>query len=319
MLDPVQIIKASAAAAVLAALVWLLLGGARRQPHPERAAAGGALSVGAAILVGAWLLGLAPHFPPPEGVDRFLLILLPAAVGAELAAAALRRRAAWLAWASRLVVASGAARVLLHGSTYITDSAGAGTREWPPAETWLVLSTLAAALAAGWALLNRQAVRNTGRSTLLTLSVAAAAAGVVVMLSGYASGGQLGFPLAAALAAMAVVSVAAPERPDLRGAIGVGIVGLFALLVIGRFFGNLSTSNALVLFCTPLLPWLAELAPATRLGTRWRGFGRAMLALVPIAVVLTLAVQKFNADSRRPAATVAPNTPSIEDYLNFGK
>jgi hypothetical protein len=319
MLDPLQISKASAAAAVVAAFVWLLFGGARRQPHPGRMAAAGALGSGAAILVGAWLLGLAPRFPPPEGLDRFLLILLPAAVGAELAAAASLRRAAWLAWPFRLVVACGATRVLLHGSTYITDSAGVGTREWSPAQTWLVLGILAAVLAASWALLDRQVARNVGRSTLLMLSITAAAAGVVVMLSGYASGGQLGLPLAAALAAEAGVSLAAPERPELRGTIGVGVVGLFALLVVGRFFGNLSTSNALVLFCAPLLPWLAELAPATRLGTRWRGLGRAMLALVPIAVVLTLAVQKFNADSRRPATTVAPNTPSIEDYLNFGK
>lgn len=319
MPDPMAILKSSAAAAVLAALIWLLLGGAGRRLHPGWSAAGGALAVGAAIFMGAWSLGLAPRFPPLEGMDRFLLILLPAAIVAELAAAVPLRWAAWMAWALRLIVAGGAARLLLHGSTYIADSAGPGTREWPPSETGLILGTMAAALAAGWALLDRQAVRNAGRSALLMLSVAAAASGAVVMLSGYASGGQLGFPLAAALAALAVVSFVAPQSPDLRGAIGVALVALFALLVVGRFFGSLSTSNALVLFCAPLLPALTELAPATPIRIRWRGLARALLALVPLAVVLTLAVQKFNADSRRPTSTDAPNTPSYEDYLNYGK
>lgn len=315
MPDPLLIVKASTAAAGLAALVWLLLGGVVLRRRPEGAAAGGALGIGAAFLVGAWLLGLAPRFPPREDGDRFLLVLLPAAVCAELAAAVLRRRAAWLAWLPRLVVAGGAARVLLHDSIYLTDSAGAGTRLWSPAETGLILGALAAGLAAAWALLDRPAAR----TTLLTLAATTAAAGVVVMLSGYASGGQLGFPLAAALAAVAAVSAAVGKPPDLRSTLGVGLVGLFALLVAGRFFGNLTTSNALILFCAPLLSLLAELAPATRLGARGRGIARALLAVVPLALVMTVAVQKFNVDSRRPATTAAPNTPSLEDYLNFGK
>jgi hypothetical protein len=319
MPDPMQIIKASAGAAVLAALIWLLLGGAWRRSRPGWTAAGGALGIGAAVWLGAWLLKLSPRFPPQEGGDRFLLILLPAAVGVQLVAAVLPRRTAWLAWALRLVVAGGAARVLLHGSIYITDSAGAGTREWPPVETWLILGTLAVGLATAWALLDYQTARYSGRMTLFVLSITSAVAGMVVMLSGYASGGQLGFPLAAALAAVAVVSLAGAESPDLRGATGVGLVALFALLCVGRFFGNLTTSNSNVLFCAPILPLLAELVPATHMGGRLRGFGRALLALVPLAVILTLAVQKFNADSRRPTTTDAPNTATFEDYLNFGK
>ncbi len=319
MPDPAQILKAATGAAVLAALVCLLFGGASRRPRPGWMAAGGALGVGAAVYVGAWLLKLAPHFPPREDADRFLLILLPAAVGVELMAAVLPRRAAWLAWALRLVVAAGAARVLLHDSTYITDSAGPGTREWSPTETWLILGLLAAALSTAWAMLDYQAARNAGRMTVLVLSITSAAAGVVVMLSGYASGGQLGFPLAGALAAVTIVSLAAGEPPNLSGAIGVGLVALFALLCVGRFFGNLTTLNALVIFSAPLLTLVAELLLPTRLGVPLRRFGQALLSIVPLAVVLILAVQKFNADSRRPTTPDASDSATFEDYLNFGK
>ena len=40
---------------------------------------------------------------------------------------------------------------------------------------------------------------------------------------------------------------------------------------------------------------------------------------VPLLVTLTLAVQKFNTDSRGPAAGSGENEPTIEDYMKFGK
>jgi hypothetical protein len=154
---------------------------------------------------------------------------------------------------------------------------------------------------------------------LLTLALVTAGAGVTVMLSGYLSGGQLAFPLAAGLAGAAAASLALAKGPDLGGAVGVAVVGLFALLVVALFFGDLTNANAVLLFAAPLLGWLPELLPARRVGPRARGVVRVVLAAVPVAVVLALAVQKFNADSAPRSSTPGANAPSVEDYMNFGK
>jgi hypothetical protein len=150
------------------------------------------------------------------------------------------------------------------------------------------------------------------------LALVAACAGVTIMLSGYASGGQLGFPLAAALGGAAVASLVIGRNPDLRGVLGVGLVTHFALLLAGRFFGKLTTANAVLLLAAPLLGWLPELPYVRRLGPRTRGSMRVVLAAVPLLAALILANQKSKADSASPSTPGSKET-SIEDYLNFGK
>src|SRR5262245_16718949 len=162
MPDPVIILQASAVAALLAAAAVLLVGRAR----PAWLPAAGAIGLGLGFVAGAWWLGLAPRLALREDKDRLFLLLLPAAVAVEVFAA-FSRRALWLGWLLRLAVAVGAAPVLLHGSSYLTDVAGPGTREWSPAQTWYVLGALAAALVANQALLGRLARRAAGRSVLL--------------------------------------------------------------------------------------------------------------------------------------------------------
>jgi hypothetical protein len=88
----------------------------------------------------------------------------------------------------------------------------------------------------------------------------------------------------------------------------VGIVGFFALLIIGRFFGQLATTHAALLFFGLLLCWLPELP---------RGLARIVLVAVPVTVALTLAQQKFAEDSARTSP--GSQEPSVQDYLNFGK
>jgi hypothetical protein len=218
----------------------------------------------------------------------------------------------------RLAVAVAAPWILLHGSVYLSDSPSVDTREWYPGQTWLVLGGLSAALAADWVLLDRLAGRGVSRSVVLTLVLATLVAGVTIMLSGYASGGQLGFPSAAALFGVVLASCVLKGDLDLRGALGVAVVNLFALLLVGRFFGSLTTVNAGLLFAAPLLGWLPELLPANRAGPRVWGAARVVLATIPIAIALTLAAQKFATDSAPPSSSGGGET-TIEDYLNFGK
>jgi hypothetical protein len=317
MPDPTLILEALAAAAVVAAVVLLVAGLPWRAPHPARAAVGGALGVGAAFFLGCRLLGARPHWPPPEAVDRLLVLLLPTVVGVEVVAA-FPQVPRLLAWLLRLAIAAAAARVLLHQSVYLADLAGPGTREWTPAQAWLILSGLAAALAAVWALLALLMRRAPGRSVPLALSLVCAAAAVTVMLSGYATGGQLALPLAGALAGAAIASLALRGTPGLSGAVGVGVVGLYAVLVIGRFFGELTSTHAVLLGLAPLLCWLPELPYVRRAGSGWRGLVRVVLVAAPLVLVVVQAQQHF-VEASGASATPEAGEPSIQDYENYGK
>jgi hypothetical protein len=316
MPDPILILEAGAAAGVVAAGLLLVCGWPWRTPRPVQAAAGSVLGVAVGFFLGSWLLGVRPHWPPREDQDRLLFLLVPAVLGVELLAA-LAERLRWLAWLLRLLVAAGAARVLLHDTSYLTDLAGPGSSEWSPAQAWLILGGLAAVLAGAWGALGVLVRRTGGRSVSLALAAACAGAAVTIMLSGYATGGQIGLPLAATLAAATIGSLALAGRPQLDGLVGLGVVGLFALLVIGHFFGRLATAHAALLFLGPLLCWLPELPYVRQVGPRLRSLAALSLAAVPVVVALMLAQQKFVADSTQSS----PGTPepSLQDYMDYGK
>jgi hypothetical protein len=312
MPDQISLLQALSAAAVTAAAV-LLLCGLGRKNRPALATVGTVLGVGLGFCAGCAWLGIRPHWPPREDQDRWLLILFPSVIIVEILATALKK---W-AWLLRVALAASAAWILLYGSVYLEDLAGPGSREWTPEQTWSILSLLAAALLAVWASLAELARRSGGRTVPLALALTCGVAAVTVMLSGYASGGQLGLPLAAAVVGALLASLLLPGSIDAAAATGLALVGLFALLVIGRFFGELTTNHAIALFLAPLLCWLPELPPVRRLDLRWRGVVRVLLAAVPLAVVLSLAQQKFTAAVTGPSS--GSQEGSIDDYRNYGK
>jgi len=137
------------------------------------------------------------------------------------------------------------------------------------------------------------------------------------MMSGYASGGPLAMPLAGAIVGALAASLALKGEFTLDGVLGLGVVGLFALLVIGRFFGELTWTNAVLLFFAPLLCWLPELPAARRVKPRLRALAGIVLVAVPVAIALALAQQKLVEDSKSPAPD--SSEPTLEDYMNFGK
>jgi len=200
MPDPIVLLQALAAAAV-AAFITLLAGLPWRTSRPACASLACLLGTSLGLGIGCWILGVLPHWPMREDQDRLLLGLLPAVLVVEVLAMFMSR-APWLAWSLRLLVAVGAARLLLDGTVYITDLAGPETREWTPTQTWLILGLLAVGLAGTWVLLSLLLRRRvppaptdvTWRTASVVLAVALASggAGVALMLSGYASGGHNG-------------------------------------------------------------------------------------------------------------------------------
>src|SRR5438874_911486 len=104
MPDPVLIFKAVAAAGGAAALILLAFGWPWKAAPPIRADLGATIGVGAGFFIGCLILGLKPHWPPLEDVDRWLFCLLPAVTLAE-SVAALVGNTRWIAWLARGIVA----------------------------------------------------------------------------------------------------------------------------------------------------------------------------------------------------------------------
>jgi hypothetical protein len=300
------------AAAIIAAAA-LLLFGAGRTKRTALAYVGTILSVGLGFFAGCAWIGVRPHWPPGEDQDRLLLILYPSAMIVELLAPAFKK---WV-WVPRFAVAASAAWILLYGSVYTEDLAGPGSREWTPGQTWLILTVFAAASATVWATLSKLARGSGGRTVPLAMALTCGGAGATVMLSGYASGGQLGFPLAGSIAGAVLASFVLAGSFDAVAASSLSVVGLFALLVIGRFFGELTTINAIALFLAPLLCWLPELPLVRRLEMGQRNFVRLVLAVVPVIIVLSLAQQKFKETAAGPSTSSQEG--SIDDYRNYGR
>jgi hypothetical protein len=299
--DPLAVVASLASAAAAAAIVLLVLAWPWRTSRSPRVAVGCLLAVVVGFCVGAWRLGLKVHWPPREGQDRLLFLLFPALLAVELIAACLGRYRP-LAWLPRLLIASAAAPVLLHGSIYLEDLTGPGSREWTVSQTVLILGGLAVALAGTWTALALLARRGHGRSVPLALTLTCTGAAATVMLSGSASGGELGLNLAASLAGVVAASLLLKEAPDPDGLLGVGVIGLFSLLVAGRFFSELATSHALLLFFAPLLCWLAELFSFRGVRPSFRGVVGVVLTLTPVVIVVLLAQQKYAADTARSSS-----------------
>ena len=320
MPDPLELLTAMGIAVLIAAAVTspvLLFSRFPLQPpHVACLSLGSALGTGLAIAVGCWLLQKKPRWSLAEDQDRLLTLLVPLAVGVECLAA-FRKLPAWLAWGLRVLLAASAAPILLYQSRYLSDLAGPDTREWTSQQMVQVLGGLAVLLAVVWALLVLLVRRSPGVAVPLALSMTCVATAMTIMLSGYLSGGELGLPLAAAIVGGAVITAVSSSTPNLAAPIGVGVVGLFGLLVIGRFFGSLTTEHALLLFAAPLLCWLPELPLVRRLAPTLRASLQVALVVLPIAFVLQGAKKQFDEDNQPTAGS--PGEPTVQDYMNFGK
>jgi hypothetical protein len=317
MPDPILIVTAMGVSMAVSAVLFGVLGRGCRTVWTSWCDASWVLGIGVGFFAGCWVLGIRPHLPPRVDLDRLLIVVLPAVVVVEMLAA-FPQTPRWLVWPLRLVLVLGGARVLLHGTSYITDLTGPGTREWSPSLTWLILGSLAVLEGVVWTLLALLAQRTRGPSLSIALAVTTAAASVTVMFSGYATGGQIGLPLAAAIMGATTAALLLTRASRGVGPPGIAVAGLFSLLVIGRFFGELSSTHAILLLCAPLLGWLPELPQLNRLPTWVRGLARVVLVGAAVTVIVVRAQTKFDHDLHSPGAA-GPKEPSMQDYLDFGK
>jgi hypothetical protein len=301
------LVAAASAAAILVACAFL----GRRSA--ALVATGWVLGLAGGFYAGLFVLDLNPNWPPREVHERFLFILFPACLAVELLVIWLHPPK-WFGWCLRLLIATATAPVLLYQTIYLADLAGPGSREWTVAQAAAILAALGAGVSVVWAGLTACARRVSGSSILLALSLVCGAAGISVMYSGYLSAGQLGLPLAGALGGMAVVSPALRGGAACISAVGPGVVGLSCLVMLGRFFGELSTPLAAILFGAPLLCWLVEAPPLLRLPHRMRVAVRILVVAVPAALALTQARGKAEQASGPPDGS---SDHSASDYSAF--
>ncbi len=294
MLDFVLLAKAVLAASVVAAAV---MGGARwRSPTPWRSSACWSWAVGAGVLAASGVADQWPHWPALEDRARFLTIVVPLCMAVETVAASLRStRAAWLL---RLALAAAVTPTLLYNTVYLADLSGPGSAEWSNVQAIAILAGLATLLAMIWLMLHRLQLRTSTATVQWILVLDSLAAAVTVMLSGYYRAGQLGLILAAALAGATLASHFGKPHASTSGSLGMSVVGIFSVVVIGRYFGALSSSLAVCLLVAPLLAWTFELPRLRTLPPKWRTAGRLACVAIPLAVVVAVAYGEFVAATR---------------------
>jgi hypothetical protein len=285
-----------------------------RQPHSLRLRLGWVLGLGAGLYAGCAVLGQWPRWPAPEDKDRYLVLLMPLVLAVEIIAA-LVPRPWWLSWLPRIGVAAAAAPILLYQSSYVTDLSGPGSAEWSSRQALLIFTGLAAALLAAWGLLALLSARTSERAAAPVLAVVLLAAAVAVMKSGYLIGGQLALPLAGALAGATLASFAAPARGDTSRYHGVGVVGLFTLLLTAHLFSYLPQWAAVCLFFVPLVAWLPDLLGPLRRWPSLREAARLSLVALPLLFIVPYA------EKPRETPTTVPSEFEVtpDDYKSFGQ
>ncbi len=281
MPDFLVLTEAGLAAAITAGIVYLLLGLPWRSPDPTRLGLGWTLGISFGFYAGCGVLGLWPGWPPVNDRERLMTIVMPAALLVESAAAcAFLPR--WLIWMPRVLLAAAVMPILLYGKGYYEDSAAPDTQEWPLPIAINVILILAVFLLLVWFLLDRLQAHASEKTVGAALALTSLSAGAVVMYHGYLSGGQFGIPLAGALAGATAASflTASPlNKPRLSG---MGLVGLYSILILGRFLGELPTLTSLGLLLSPLVAWIPESPGLRRFGPRTR----ALLGLALVGVLL---------------------------------
>jgi hypothetical protein len=306
MPEPMLVLGATAAAAVVAALVMLAGAWPARRGWSGVATFAEVLAVLGGMRVGCWWLGLLPKLPPVEDQDRLLLVLLPAVGVAEIAAAAWRRWP-WFGHVFRATLALLIPVLLLFGSgwlpsTWIPGGDPNAPSTWTQPEALAILLGLGVLLALVWGLLIRAAQRPGGLIVPAVLGFVTAAAGVSLLLSGYASAGLVALPFAGVAAGMLVVCLLLARSRAMTGVVGVGTVFLFGLLMAGRFFGELTTTNFALLIAAPLLCWLTALPQVSRCKAPVRFAAAILVCLIPAGVAVGLAYHTFAEETDESSA-----------------
>lgn len=289
MPDPFLYTQAMASAASVSMFCILTLGWLVRASSSERINLVAVPGIGLGLATGFAILRMQLDWPPTNAIGRFLVIVVPITVGIEFASG-FARLPRWVIWLLRILLAAATGRILLHASVYL----GGPRSEWTPAQSIFILALCGSVLLAEWGLLSWLSRRSPGAIVPLAIALATQSAAITIILAGYVTGGATAIVFVAAIVGSIVASGLLVRRPDLQGAISIGLVGLYGLLFIGRFFGALSTTAAVTLMWSPLLCWAMEIPILNRQKRWFVGVCCLVLVAIPLSVLLVLAKQSFD-------------------------
>ena len=297
MPDPLLYYKAMVTAAIVSAMTVLAMAGSRRSPGTTWLNSACVLGIGFGLSAGYYVLSLRLAWPPMNGLDRFLEIVIPVALAIELVAGC-RRVPNWVASFLRLGLVAAIPRILLHRSVYLSGT----DNEWTLWQVGVAMVVSSVALAGLWSLLSWLFRRSPGVSIPFALSLSSLCAGVTVMMAGYIKGGAAAFPLAATVAATTAGAWLISKRSSTPvgcggpAILGIGVAGLFGLLFIGHFFGEVSAVSALTILLAPLLCWATEIRLLRHRKPWVVGSIRLVLVAIPLMLVLAEAKSDFDRD-----------------------
>ena len=306
MPEPLQYMFALAAAFAVSFFAIFISHPAMRATIPSLARFVFMVGLVLGLLTGYRILGFELRWPPVNALDRFLLIVLPAALIVEFIGAVpvpndehnfRSSLSGFCAATIRFALIVSVGRILWHDSVYFS-SAESNTNDWPPFIAFGVLLSGAALLYVALRSSMVLAFRGVSASLTTGLVMSLLATGMVTMLAGYIKGGAAAMPLAggicgAALALWMTDKQTGPATSHGQFLIGISVTALFSLLWIGRFFGQLTTFDVLMIFLSPHCCWLSEFWPFRDYGNNYRMLIRMAAVALTLLVVLFFKWQHF--------------------------
>jgi hypothetical protein len=184
---------------------------------------------------------------------------------------------------------------VLHGSVYVSGPRA----EWNGLEVAAVYAFFAAALFALWRI-TAFANRRTPLVAPLAITLSLQSAGVLMFLALYLGGGKAALPIGGALFGTTLAGLLRTDpsaRAHADALLGPAMVSLAGLVVVGRFFSRVGTTEAIVVATAPLLCLLGELPPIARRKPWLVASVKLLLTAAPLATVLYLAKQAFDRDA----------------------
>jgi len=257
-------------------------------------------------------LGYAIPWPPATGLDRLLLVVLPAVMVVDwidrsrayrgglggAIESPQRSELASLPVVLLGLMSVGVPLVLLWGSVYLARGLDAQSLSGRGA----LFVASGVLLGAGGVSLQRLSMRPGGWTVPVSLVLALLTAGTCILLGGYIKGGAVAFPLAGSLLGGLFATIRGRAEPASaagsdevrRVLVTLGTISLYGVLLVGCAFGRLPGSRALLVGLAPLLGWITEWAPL-RVGTvRWLTCVRGVVMAVPLAMALVSAKHDFD-------------------------
>ena len=289
MPDVALLVKAALVGALTAAAVmWLAT---RLGPRVGWGGACWTWAIGAGVLAASSATDQWPRWPL-EDRARFVMVLAPLAIVVETVATT--RRSGRAAWLIRLALSAVVAPILLHNSVYLADLNGQNSALWSSFQATIVLCGLATLLTLVWALLRRLQSRTSASAVHWTLTfdaLATACHGHAFGLLSMQDFWDWDWPEHSPEPRWPP-TIARPPTPP-HGSLAMGVIGVFSVVLMGRFFGNLSDGLAACLVVAPLLGWTVELPWLRGLGPGLRGAGRLACVAIPLVVVVIVAQRRF--------------------------